>query len=77
MRDTKDTKSFWKKCKPLFSNSIVHEKIVLIENDRNLIDEKEISQYFNKYFATITDSLKISEFPYPLSPDTTYWGHSL
>ena len=30
IRATKDTKSFWKKVKPLFSNSMVNEKIALI-----------------------------------------------
>ena len=65
MRATKDIKSFWKKIKPLFSNSMVNEHIVLIENDRIIKDDKEISQYFNEYFATITDSLNIPSFPTP------------
>ena len=59
MRATKIIKSFWKKFKPLFSNSMVNEKIVLMENGRIIKDDKEINQYFNEYFATITDSLHI------------------
>ena len=70
MRDTKDIKSFWKNFKPLFSNITVNEKIVLIENDRSIKDDNEISQYFNEYFATITDSLKIPSFPTPLMKHT-------
>ena len=70
MRVTKDIKSFWKKFKPLFSNSMVNEKIVLNENDNIIRDAKEISQYFNEYFATITDSLNIPKFPTPPIPHT-------
>ena len=70
MRVTKDIKSFWKKFTSLFSNSIVNEKIVLIENDNIIRDDKEISQYFNEYFATITDSLNIPKFPTPPIPNT-------
>ena len=65
MGATRDTISFWKKLKPLFSNSMVNEKIALIENDRIMKDEKEISQYFHEYFAAITDSLNIPRFPTP------------
>ena len=43
MTATKEIKSFWKKFKPLFSNSMVNENIVLIENDRIIKDDKEIS----------------------------------
>ena len=45
MRATKDIKSFLKKCKPLFSNSMANGKTVLIENDNIVKDDKEISQY--------------------------------
>ena len=37
-------------------------KIVLIENDNIIRDGKEISQHFNEYFPTITDSLNIPKF---------------
>ena len=55
---------------PLFSNSMVNEKIVLIENDNIIRDGKEISQYFNEYFATIADSLNIPKFPTSAIPNT-------
>ena len=65
MRATKDIKSFWKTFKPLFSNSMNHEKTVLIKIDKIVKDDKEIIQYFNEYFATITGSLNIPRFPTP------------
>ena len=65
MNSINDNKSFWKKLKPLFSNSMVNEKIVLIENDKIIRDDKDISQYFNEYFANITDTLNIPKFPDP------------
>ena len=65
MNSIKDNKSFWKKLKPLSSNSMVNEKIVLIENEKIIRDDKEISQYFNEYFANITDTLNIPKFPAP------------
>ena len=43
MNSIKDNKSFWKKLKPLFSNSMVNEKIVLIDNEKIIRDDKEIS----------------------------------
>ena len=63
MNSIKDNKSFWKKLKPLFSNSMVSEKIVLIENEKIIRDDNEISQYFNEYFANITDTPNIPKFP--------------
>ena len=44
---------------------MVNEKIVLIENDRIIRDDKDISQYVNEYFANITDTLNIPKFPAP------------
>ena len=44
---------------------MVSEKIVLIENDRIIKDDKEISKYFNEYFATITVSPNIPRFTTP------------
>ena len=60
MNSINDNKSFWKKLKPLFSNSMV-----LIKNDKIIRDDKDISQYFNEYFANITDTLNIPKFPAP------------
>ena len=65
LKATKDIKSFWKKCKSLFSNSMVNGKIVLTKHARIIKDEKEISQYFNTFSATILDSLNILRFSTP------------
>ena len=39
------------------------EEVVFIENEKIIRDDKEISQYFNEYFAYITDTLNIPKFP--------------
>ena len=56
---TETNRSFWRTFKPLFSNSESKEKMTLIEDDKIVIDGKTIGQYFNNYFANITDTLKI------------------
>lgn len=43
----------------MFSNNESKEKITLIEDDKIVIDDKSIGQYFNNYFANITDTLNI------------------
>ena len=43
MRAAKDIRSFWKKFKPLFLNTLINEKIALMENGRSIKDDKEIS----------------------------------
>ena len=52
-------RSFWRTFKPLFWNSESREKITLIEDDKIVVDDKTIGQYFNNYFTNITDTLKI------------------
>ena len=52
-------RSFWRTFKPLFSNSESREKITLIEDGKIVVDDKTIGQYFNNYFANITDTLNI------------------
>ena len=55
------SKAFWKTCKPFFSNkgSIVEERILLVENETIVSDDRELSTIFNKYFNTITNGLNI------------------
>ena len=55
-------KNFWKTFKPFFleqSNS--KEKLPLVEDDSIISDDKEISNCFNSYFITITDTLCLNE----------------
>ena len=37
----------------------IGKKITLIEDDKIAVDDKTIGQYFNNYFASITDTLKL------------------
>ena len=54
-----NSKSFWDKCKPYFSNK--HSKgdsdILLTEKDKLLLKNKKVADIFNSYFQSITDSL--------------------
>ena len=64
--ETKDnSKSFWDKCKPYFSNK--HSKgdsdILLMEKDELLLKHKKDADVFNLYFQSITDSLDLFEWP--------------
>ena len=56
-----NSKSFWEKCIPYFSNK--HAKgdsyIMLIEKDEILLKNKKIADVFNSYFDSITDSLDL------------------
>ena len=56
-----NSKPFWDKCKPYFSNK--HEKgdfnIMLIEKDEILLKNKKIADVFNSYFDSVTDSLDL------------------
>ena len=62
---SKDTKPFWKQCKPYFSNkhAVGDSKIMLIENDKMTLDNESVSEKFNNYFSQIVDSLDLYEFP--------------
>ena len=75
---TKNSKPFWDKCRPYFSNKHVHSdsKIILIEKEEittntNEIVEKEtlllnndkIVKTFNKHFAETIEKLNTFEWP--------------
>ena len=57
----KDSKPFWKSCKPYFSNkhSFGDSKIALSENGEFLTENNKIAKTFNSFFETVTDSLDI------------------
>ena len=61
---SKDTKPFWKQCKSYFSNKHAtgDYKIMLIENDKMILDNESVSEKFNNYFSQIVDSLDLYEF---------------
>ena len=60
-----NSKSFWDKCKPYFSNK--HSKgdsiTLLIEKDELLPKNKKVAEVFNSCFQSITDSLDLFEWP--------------
>ena len=55
------TKPFWKACKAYLSNknSNIPENIMLLEKDKFLSKQKDITSIFNKYFGSITDSTNL------------------
>ena len=57
----KDSKPFWKICKPYFSNkhSFGESKIALSENGEFLTEDNKIEKAFNSFFETVTDSLNL------------------
>ena len=55
-----DCKGFWDACKPFFSEKGVgNGKIVLVEGENIITDDKSIATTFNEYYSKITDSLPI------------------
>ena len=74
IRDVTDNKIFWRKAKPLFSETVnLQTKILLVEKGNDLNDHKislevekvisedmEIDEAFNEFFVNIVPSLKIS-----------------
>ena len=65
METKNNSKSFWGKCKPYFSNE--HSKgdfdILLIEKDELLLKNMKVADVFNSYFQPITDSLDLFKWP--------------
>ena len=57
----KDSKPFWKSCKPYFSNkhSFGESQIALSENGEFLIENNKIAKTFNSFFETVTHSLNL------------------
>jgi len=62
-------KCFWKAVKPYFNsgNIFCKERILLVENERVVANDDDISTIFNVYFNGITDNLAIPMIPGNLS----------
>ena len=57
-----DTRKFWKTVKPLFSNKgKTANTITFHENNRIIKDNKKISHTLNKYFNSLTKTLKLKK----------------
>ena len=61
LNPVKDSKTFWKSCKPYFSNkhSFGDSKIASSENGEFLTENNKIANIFNSFFETITDLLNL------------------
>ena len=57
----KDSKPFWEKCKPYFTNkrSKADTDIMLNENGELLLKDKDIADTFNEYFGSIVELLDL------------------
>ena len=64
-----DNKTFWKNVKPNFSEKNKNtEKIVLVENDEIIMDNKMNAEIMNDYFVNITQKMGIPEFNKEILP---------
>ena len=54
---------FWRTVKPFFSDKgPTRQKITLIENDKIIVNNKEISEIFSKFFSSINAELNILKY---------------
>ena len=71
-----ENKNFWAICKPLFSSktTAIEERIILVENEKLISDDKNIANTFNEYFNRITETLDVPKWigppSLPQSPDS-------
>ena len=56
-----NVKDFWNYCKPYFTNKGIcnDDRIILVENNKILNKDSDISKTFNNYFVNITKDLGI------------------
>ena len=59
--DITDNKRFWKTIKPNFSNKIKTKKIILVENEEIISENKINAEIFNEYFINVVKDLNISD----------------
>ena len=58
-----DNKKFWSVVKPLLSNKVVsNEKIILVENDKIVENDKKSATVLNRFFSNIIKSLGIPQY---------------
>ena len=68
LRNVTDNKKFWKTVKPLFTDKgMSHDKIILVEDNEIISENKQISEYFNKFFADVIINLNIPQYEDPTS----------
>ena len=58
-----DNKTFWKTVKPFFTEKVVnHDGVLLVEKNKTISDNDEISQKVNNFFADIVKNLNIPQY---------------
>ena len=69
MKDLSDNRKFWKTIKPFFSNKgLSSNKLMLIENNRLITEEKELATVMITFFVNITESLDLKKDDDSLNP---------
>ena len=68
-----NSRKFYKVFSPLLSNKGTNsaDRIILVENNTIISDDKEVSECFSNYFTHITDTLDIREWPTTESIEST------
>ena len=61
IKSINDNRKFWKIIKPNFANKNKTQKIILVENNEIIKEDKEIAEIFNNYFVNIVKDLNIPE----------------
>ena len=75
-----NSKGFWNACKPYFSDKVsgVQGKIILVERNSIISDDRDVSSTFNTYFNNITSSLNVCRWNpnfQPLNVDPPHHGY--
>ena len=68
-----DNKTCWKTVKPNFTNKNKTQKIILVENEKIICDNKQNAEIFNDYFVNIVKDLNIPD----ISSHTPEANHSV
>lgn len=70
MKNLSDQRNFWKSVRPIFSEKATSEKVTsLVENGKNITENREIAHVMNEYYVNITNSLDIHDIPTDLDDD--------
>ena len=61
VRNITDNKQFWKTVKPFFSSKVSdNETITLLEGDKVVSEDREVTETFKSYFETVVENLGIN-----------------
>ena len=68
LRNITDNKKFWKIVKPFFTDKgMNHDKIILVEDDEIILENEQISESLNNFFADAIIILNILQYEDPTS----------